>query len=65
MWGRAVVHTDTETKRRLWTGVFDYDLNIFAPDGPEGASSGFIQVVPERAVFLKAYGSQGVFRWKA
>ena len=35
LWGDARVHTDLETKRRLWTGVFDYDLNLFAPGGPE------------------------------
>src|SRR3954469_13802649 len=33
VWGTATVHDDLETKRRLWTGVFDYDLNAFAPGG--------------------------------
>ena len=35
VWGQATVHDDIDTKRRLWTGVFDYDLNAFVPDGPE------------------------------
>ncbi len=26
VWGTASVHTDVETKRRLWEGVFDYNL---------------------------------------
>ncbi len=30
VWGSATVHTDVETKKRLWTGVFDYDLDLFA-----------------------------------
>ena len=36
VWGTAEVHTDVETKRRLWTGVFDYDLDQFAPGGADG-----------------------------
>src|SRR5262245_30003260 len=31
LWGAASVHTDLDTKRRLWTGVFDYDINLFVP----------------------------------
>ena len=29
LWGTATVHTDVETKRRLWDGVFDYNLGDF------------------------------------
>ena len=34
VWGTAQVIDDVKTKRRLWTSVFDYDLNAFAPGGP-------------------------------
>lgn len=64
LWGTARVHTDVDTKRRLWTGVFDYDLNVFAPDGPEGEGSAFIAVEPERAVIIEQYGIKGLHRWK-
>jgi general stress protein 26 len=63
IWGTAVVHTDLETKQRLWEGVFDYDLNLFAPDGPSSPDTAFIAVHPERAVYLAAYGMGGTFRW--
>ena len=33
VWGTATVHADLETKRRLWTGVFDYDLNLIKGGG--------------------------------
>ena len=29
VWGTGSFHDDVETKRRLWNGVFDYDLNLF------------------------------------
>ena len=29
VWGTARVVADLDTKRRLWTGVFDYDLAAF------------------------------------
>src|SRR5688500_10584965 len=35
VWGTASVHDDLDTKRRLWKGVFDYDLDAFAPGGPD------------------------------
>ena len=63
IWGTAVVHTDLETKQRLWEGVFDYDLNLFAPGGPESPDTAFIAVHPERALYLAAYGMGGTFRW--
>jgi general stress protein 26 len=64
VWGEASVHTDTETKHRLWTGVFDYDLNAFAPDGPDSPDVCFVAVVPERALALKAYGAAGRDTWR-
>ena len=65
IWGTAALHDDVETKRRLWEGVFDYDLNAFAPGGPEGSpDTGFISVQPQRALYLIAYGMGGAMRWK-
>jgi general stress protein 26 len=64
VWGTASVHDDLETKRRLWTGVFDYDLNLFAPGGPDGSpDTVFMAVHPERALYLAAYGMRGSMRW--
>lgn len=63
IWGTASVHTDLATKERLWTGVFDYDLNLFAPGGPSSPQVAFIAVQPERAVYLAAYGMGGTERW--
>ncbi len=64
VWGDAEVFTDVETKRRLWTGVFDYDLNAFAPGGPDDSpDTAFIAVRPERALILKQYGMGGSDRW--
>lgn len=63
VWGTATMHTDLATKERLWHGVFDYDLNLFAPDGPSSPQVGFMAVEPERAVYLAAYGMGGTFRW--
>ena len=65
IWGPAQVFTDIETKRRLWIGVFDYDLNAFSSGGPEDPSAAFIGVTPTRALFVKSYGAAGKFPWKA
>jgi general stress protein 26 len=66
LWGTASVHTDVETKRRLWTGVFDYNLSDFAPGGPDDSpDTGFIAVQPSRALILLAYGMKGMRRWRA
>ena len=64
LWGTASVHTDLETKRRLWEGVFDYDLNEFAPGGPDAPGSAFIAVDPARAVIIRQFGMQGIDRWR-
>jgi general stress protein 26 len=64
VWGTAELFTDVETKRRLWEGVFDYDLNLFAPGGPDASpDTAFMAVTPARALFLKAYGMGGSDRW--
>jgi general stress protein 26 len=64
LWGTASVHTDQETKERLWNGVFDYDLNQFAPDGPSTPGVAFVAVTPERALALKAFGAGGRDTWQ-
>ena len=47
-------------------GVFDYDMNIFSPGGPDGSpDTAFLRVVPVRAVYIKAYGMGGTQRWSA
>lgn len=64
VWGTAEVHADVDTKRRLWSGVFDYDLSQFAPGGPEGSPDMvFVAVRPERAVYLAMYGMKGRETW--
>ena len=66
IWGQAELYTDLETKERLWEGVFDYDLNAFAPGGPaESPDTGFMAIVPSKAVILKGMGMGGRFDWKA
>jgi Pyridoxamine 5'-phosphate oxidase len=44
LWGTATVDTDSETKRRLWTGVFTYNLDDFAPEGLDSPDNCFIAV---------------------
>ncbi len=66
VWGRATIHDDLPTKRRLWNGVFDYDLNAFAPGGPDGSpDTVFMKVQVTRAMVMKAYGMAGIDRWQA
>ncbi len=66
IWGTAEMFTDLDTKRRLWTGVFDYDLDAFAPGGPENSpDTGFLAITVERALILKQYGMGGSERWSA
>lgn len=66
VWGTGELFTDVDTKTRLWTGVFDYDLNAFAPGGPEDSpGTGFIAITPRRAVILKQYGMAGREVWQA
>ena len=65
VWGTATVHTDLDTKRRLWTGVFTYNLDDFAPEGLESADNCFVAVQPERVLALKQYGMAGRDTWRA
>ncbi len=66
VWGVATVHADVATKMRLWNGVFDYDLDQFAPGGPNGSpDTVFIAVRPVRAVYLLNYGMKGRETWSA
>jgi general stress protein 26 len=65
LWGRASIHDDLETKRRLWEGVFDYDLSLFSPGGPDGSpDTGFLRIEPTKAVFLEFYGIKGRSEWR-
>ena len=65
VWGRSSLHADVETKRRLWNGVFDYDLNAFAPGGPDNSpDTVFMRVDVDRAMLMRAYGMAGMERWK-
>jgi general stress protein 26 len=65
VWGTAELHSDDETKRRLWDGVFDYDLNAFSPGGPDNSpDTGFLAVTPQRAMVLYQYGAGGISRWR-
>ncbi len=64
VWGDATIHGDAETKARLWNGVFDYDLDVFAPDGVDSPEVVFLAIEPTRAVHAIAYGAGGVRRWK-
>jgi general stress protein 26 len=64
LWGSAEVFTDLDTKKRLWTGVFDYDLTAFAPGGADDSpGTAFVAVRPERILVLKAYGMGGRNVW--
>ena len=66
VWGVASIHADLATKKRLWTGVFDYDLSAFAPGGPENSpDTAFMRIEPTRALLLRMYGAAGSARWKA
>jgi general stress protein 26 len=66
MWGTAAVWDDLETKRRLWNGVFDYDLNQFAPGGPDDSpDAAFLAITPTRALVLRQFGMAGIDRWSA
>jgi general stress protein 26 len=66
LWGTAEIHGDLDTKKRLWNGVFDYDLDQFAPGGPEGSPDVvFVAVRPLRALYLAMYGMKGRETWSA
>ncbi len=66
VWGTAELFDDLETKRRLWNDVFDYDLNLFAPGGPDDSpGTGFLAIRPEKALVVSQYGMGGMQRWSA
>jgi general stress protein 26 len=66
VWGTATLYDDLDTKRRMWGGVFDYDLTAFAPGGPEGSPEvGFLAVTPSRALWLGGAAVGGSERWSA
>ena len=66
LWGTCEVFSDVETKRRLWDDVFDYDLNLFAPGGPDNSpGTAFFAVTATRALIVHQYGMGGIDRWSA
>ncbi len=66
VWGTGTLHTDVETKRRMWNDVFDYDLSAFSPGGPDNSpDTVFMAINVDRAVLLKQYGMGGIDRWSA
>jgi len=66
VWGKATIVDDVVVKRRLWNGVFDYDLSGFSPGGPDNSpDTVFISIEPTRAMYLKSYGMAGIERWTA
>lgn len=66
LWGTGQLFDDLETKRRLWDGVFDYDLNAFAPGGPDDSpGTSFLAITPTKALLLRQYGMAGMERWQA
>lgn len=66
LWGRGEILSDVETKKRLWNDVFDYDLEMWAPNGPENCpEKGFLKITPEKVVLLKFYGAAGRCEWFA
>ena len=66
IWGGATVLDSLEDKRRLWDGVFSYDLSLFSPGGPERSpATCFIEIRPQRAVLLRRFGIDGRDVWVA
>jgi general stress protein 26 len=66
LWGTGRIYDDIETKRRLWDGVFDYDLGMWAPGGVENCpDKGFLEVIPTKALLLRFYGAKGRAEWQA
>jgi general stress protein 26 len=66
LWGTGRIVSDSETKHRLWNGVFDYDLAMWAPGGPDGCpDKGFVAITPSKAVLLRFYGAKGRGEWRA
>lgn len=66
IWGQGEILSDIDTKKRLWDGVFDYDLSMWAPDGPENSpGKGFLKITPEKIVLLRFYGAGGRCEWHA
>jgi len=66
LWGKGEILSDIETKKRLWDGVFNYDLEMWAPGGPENCpDKGFLKITPEKIVLLRFYGAAGRLEWHA
>ena len=65
IWGRGQVYSDAETKHRLWEGVFDYDLGMWAPGGVDDCpDKGFLAIEPSKVILLRFYGAKGRLEWR-
>lgn len=65
LWGTAAFLGDVDTKRRLWSGVFTYDLDDFEPGGPDDSPhTGFLKITPHRVLLLRRYGFGGRDEWR-
>lgn len=64
VWGTARILDSAKDKRRLWTGVLSFDLDLFSPGGPDGSpDTCFLEITVDRAVFLRKYGMDGREEW--
>lgn len=62
--GEARILDSVEDKRRLWHGVFTYDLDLFSPGGPDNSpGTCFLEITPTRAVYLARFGFDGREVW--
>ncbi len=62
--GTTVVVDDPALHRRLWEGVFDYDLGMFWK-GPDDPGLCYLATMPTRAVVLRMFGANGREEWLA
>lgn len=62
--GTAAVPDDMDERRRVWD-LIDYDLSLFWPDGPTGASFAPVSVTPTRVELSRMFGSADKRIWRA
>jgi general stress protein 26 len=66
VWGAARILESAADRNRLWHGVLSYDLDEFAPGGPDNSPDvGFLQIMVDRAVLLRRFGIDGREEWTA
>ena len=65
VWGTATVHTDPDTKRRLWTGRVHLQPRRLRPRRPRvAATTASWPSGPDAALALKQYGMAGRDTWR-